>query len=246
MTLSSSASIGNTSITVLSVPLAIAKNTLLRIWDTSPTAGGHSDDVTVSADVSASGSPTVISLTGALFHNYAAGAKVFTDNFNEQGCDAAYTATTLMYPGVLQQAKLTLTNDGSVRDRVPPSLYLYMPSCTKVDTPSIPAYAHLGGDPCALNGPIFYVQETQSDFTTAVTCWYPSTATTCPTTGSLFDFWSNNGYTEPAFGLAMGNGPKQGATRYFVVATELPANASNTLQGEAATFQLGWYLQENP
>jgi hypothetical protein len=246
MTLSSSATVGASSITVASVPLAIAANTALRVWDTSPAAGGHSDDVTVSADVTMSGAPTVISLIGTLAHSYPAGASVFTNNFNEQGCDGVYPATTLDYPGVVQQAKYTLTNDGSIRSNTAPSLTFYMPSCTKVDTPSIPAYAHLGGDPCATNGAVFYIQETQSDFTTAVKCWYPSTTTTCPLTGSLFDFWSNQGYTAPAIGLTAGNGPNQGATRYFVIGTEEPTNASNTLQGESATFQLGWYLQQNP
>jgi hypothetical protein len=249
MTLSSAAVATNTSITVASVPAAIALGTALRVWDKSGAAGGHFDDVTVSANVSASGSPTVINLTGGLAHGYAAGTGVFTDNFNEQGCDAAYAATTLMYPGVLQKATFTLTNDGSIKSVTGPNLTFFMPSCTKVATPGVPGYANLGGDPCALNGAIFYVQETQSDFTTTDSthhCWYPSTANTCPITGSLFDFWSNQGYNDAVFGLPMGTGPNQGATRYFVVGTELPAAASNTLQGESATFRLGWYLQQNP
>jgi hypothetical protein len=244
MTLSATASSGTSTISVTSVPAAIAKNTALRVWDTSGAAGGNFDDVTVSADVAASGSPTSISLTGTLAHTYAAGTSVFTDNFNEQGCDGAYAATTLNYPGVLLKANYTLTNDGSIRPATSPSLTMYMPSCTKVDTPGIPAYAHLGGDPCALNGAIFYIQETQSDFTTAIKCWYPSTVTTCPLTGSLFNFWSTHGYTSAALGLGAGSGPSQGSTRYFVIGSELPSNASNTLQGESATFQLGWYLQQ--
>jgi hypothetical protein len=249
MTLSSTATAGNTSITVASVPAAIAAGAALRVWDKSGAAGGHFDDVTVLSNVNVSGSPTVINLVSGLANGYAAGTGVFTDNYNEQGCDAAYSATVLMYPGVVQKADFTLSNDGSLTSVTPPSVTFFMPSCTKVDTPGIPAYAHLGADPCALNGAIFYVQETQSDFTTTDAshhCWYPSIATVCPTTGSLFDFWSNQGYNDATFGLSLGNGPNRGGSRYFVVGTELPANASNLLQGESATFRLGWYLQQNP
>jgi hypothetical protein len=249
MTLSSSASSGNTSITVSSVPAVIALGTVLRLVDKSLTAGGHTEIVTVSANVGASGLPTVIPVVTGLVNNYAAGTNVFTDDYNEQGCDAIYsynsgTLTPLMYPGIVQTAHLTLTNDGSVAVK---DLSVWMPSCTKVDTPGIPAYAHLGADPCALNGPIFYIQETQSDFATTDSthhCWYPSTATTCPLTGSLNNFSTND--NSQVFSIDMGAGPMRtdsaAKTRYFVVGTEEPANASNLLQGEAATFTLSWYL----
>lgn len=249
MTLSSSATAGNTSITVSSVPAAITLGTVLRLDNTSLAAGGHTELVTVNSNVSASGSPTTIPVATGLVYSYAAGTNVFTDDYNEQGCDPVYsynsvTLAPLMYPGQLQTAHLTLTNDGSVDVN---DLTVWMPTCAKVDTPGIPAYAHLGADPCASGGPIFYIQETQSDFTTTNAthhCWYPSTATVCSLTGSLNDFSTND--NDQVFSIDLGSGPKRAGstapTRYFVIGTELPANASNLLQGEAATFTLSWYL----
>ncbi len=251
MALSSSASTGASSITVGSTPAAMPAGTQLLVYDTSPTAGGHSDLVRLTADVAASGSPVVMSITPNLTHSYASGAYVMTNNANEQGCDAMYATTVLNYPGVAQKAQITITNDGSIDAT---SMQLWMPiipgtsvSCQKVDTPGIPAYAHLAGDPCASSnvaggaGVIFYVQETQSDFTTPVKCWYPSTATTCPLTGSLADFAVNN--FDSADYVPMGSGPTHGNSRYFVVGTEFPTNASNTFQGESARFSLDWHLQ---
>lgn len=251
MTLSSAASSGASSITVGSTPAAMPAGTQLLVYDTSPTAGGHSDTVTLTANVAASGSPVVISITPNLTHSYASGAYVMTNNGNQQGCDGMYSTSVLNYPGVVQKAQITLTNDGSIDAT---SLWLWMPiipgtsvSCQKVDTPGIPAYAHLAGDPCASSnvasgaGVIFYVQETQSDFTTNVKCWYPSTATACPLTGSLADFAANN-YDSADF-ISMGSGPTHGNSRYFVVGTEFPTNASNTFQGESAQFSLDWHLQ---
>lgn len=251
MTLSSAALSGASSITVGSTPAAMPAGTQLLVYDTSPTAGGHSDLVSLTADVAASGSPVVMAITPNLTHSYASGAYVMTNNANQQGCDGMYSTAVLDYPGVVQTAQITLTNDGSIDAS---SLYLWMPiipgtsvSCQKVDTPGIPAYAHLGGDPCASSnvasgaGVIFYVQETQSNFTTALKCWYPSTATTCPLTGSLADFAANN-YDSADF-ISMGSGPTHGNSRYFVVGTEFPSNASNTFQGESARFSLDWHLQ---
>lgn len=251
MTLSSAASTGASSITVGSTPVAMPAGTQLLVYDTSPTAGGHSDAVTLTANVIASGSPVVMAITPNLTHTYASGAYVMTNNANEQGCDGMYSTSVLDYPGVVQKAQITLTNDGSIDAS---SVQLWMPiipgtsvSCQKVDTPGIPAYAHLAGDPCAStdvsggSGVIFYIQETQSNFTTAVKCWYPSTATTCPLTGSLADFATNN-YDSADF-ISMGTGPTHGNSRYFVIGTEFPSNASNTLQGESAQFSLDWHLQ---
>lgn len=251
MTLSSAASSGASSITVGSTPAAMPAGTQLLVYDTSPTAGGHSDAVTLTANVSASGSPVVMAITPNLTHSYASGSRVMTNNYNEQGCDGMYSTSVLNYPGVVQKANITLANDGSIDAT---SMQLWMPiipgtavSCQKVDTPGIPAYAHLGGDPCASSnvaagaGVIFYVQETQSNFTTPVQCWYPSTATTCPLTGSLADFALNN--FDSADFVSMGSGPTHGNSRYFVIGTEFPSNASNTFQGESAQFSLDWHLQ---
>lgn len=251
MTLSSSASSGASSITVRSTPVAMPAGTQLLVYDTSPTAGGHSDSVSLTADVSASGSPVVMSITPNLTHSYASGTYVMTNNVNAQGCDAMYTTSVLNYPGVLQKANIQITNDGTIDAT---TMTMWMPiipgtsvSCQEVDTPGIPAYAHLAGDPCASSnvasgaGVIFYVQETQSNYTTAVKCWYPSTATTCPLTGSLADFATNN--YDSADYLPVGSGPTHGNSRYFVVGTEFPSNASNTFQGESARFSLDWHLQ---
>lgn len=251
MTLSSAASTGASSITVGSTPVAMPAGTQLLVYDTSPTAGGHSDAVTLTSNIAASGSPVVMAITPNLTHSYASGTYVMTNNANEQGCDGMYSTSVLNYPGVVQKADIQVANDGSIDAT---SMQLWMPiipgtsvSCQKVDTPGIPAYAHLGGDPCASSnvaagaGVIFYVQETQSDYTTAVKCWYPSTATTCPLTGSLADFAANN-YDNADF-ISMGSGPTHGNSRYFVIGTEFPSNASNTFQGESAQFSLDWHLQ---
>jgi hypothetical protein len=212
----------------------------------------------------------VISLTAALAFNFAAGSKVFSNNFNEQGCDGTYSSSVLLYPGVLDKALITITDDGTwnVTDLTVwmPNIGVTSSGCQKVATPGIPAYANIGGDPCSStdftggSGVLFYIQETASDFSTPVTCWYPTVITTCLTSGAsagtLSDFGQN--WNTRLFGADMGAGPLrangkyQGETgasptgsnkRYFVIGTELPSNASNTLQGEAAQFSLDWHLQ---
>jgi hypothetical protein len=42
--------------------------------------------------------------------------------------------------------------------------------------------------------------------------------------------------------LDLGSGPTYGNSRYFVIGMRLPANASNTLQGQMAAFSLDWYI----
>jgi hypothetical protein len=73
-------------------------------------------------------------------------------------------------------------------------------------------------------------------------CWYPNTgSTTCSVSGStLYAFAAN--YNSSSSALNLGSGPVAAATRYFVIGMELPTNASNTLQGESATFPLTWHM----
>jgi hypothetical protein len=117
-----------------------------------------------------------------------------------------------------------------------------------------------GGDPCAASGVEFSIQEMDSTYTTNVQCWWPNTnvgSCGAGTYGSIASFISN-GYTaapglrlynflvqnpSPALTPPTGAGPPVVlAPRYFKITMEEPPNASNTLQGEAATFPFVWHV----
>jgi hypothetical protein len=150
-------------------------------------------------------------------------------------CDALMSSSTLMYPGALAQAKVTIANDGSLD---PSSLYVYMPSCTQASSPGAPSYTSGGANPCGVNGAQFYLQETDSSWN-ATKCWFPSGTTTCAlNANTLYGFsalYPNAGTT-----LDLGAGPTNGNSRHFIVGMELPAGASNSLQGQEALFSLTW------
>jgi hypothetical protein len=152
------------------------------------------------------------------------------------GCQALITSATQNYPGVpISPVSVQITNNGSIDAA---SLSVYMPSCTAAPTPGAPSPG--GGDPCAVNGAQFYLQETTSSGT-ATTCWFPAGPTTCVfNANSLRVFAVNLGTTSSA--LNLGPGPAHGQTRYFKVGMQLPATANNNLQGEAAVFALTWHI----
>jgi hypothetical protein len=151
-------------------------------------------------------------------------------------CQALLTSSTLNYPGVaIAPVNVTITNDGSLDAA---DLSVYMPSCTPGATPGAPSPG--GADPCATGGAEFYIQETTSSGT-PITCWFPSGTTTCAfAANALHVFASNVNSTTSA--LDLGGGPAHGQARYFQIGMELPAGASNALQGEEAVFGLTWHI----
>jgi hypothetical protein len=151
------------------------------------------------------------------------------------GCQPLFASSTENFPGAPRAAQVTIANNGSLDAS---DLTLFMPSCTSTTTPGAPAPG--GGNLCAAAGAQLYVQETTSAGT-PVTCWFPSAVGACPfAANSLFVFQANKQTLASA--LDLGAGPLHGSSRYFVIAMQLPANASNTLQGQAATFSLTWHV----
>lgn len=180
-------------------------------------------------------------------------------------CDQLFTDASLNFPGVPQTVNVTIKNTGSLEAR---TLEVWMPSCTKQTSTyvngtrvNVPVVG--SGDPCAANGVEFYIQEmTDNTFATAKQCWWPNTNATCGAFGSIASFISA-GYTaapglrlwtylvtHPSPALARADGtisdstisPAPPATRYFTIVMEEPPTASDTLQGEAATFPLTWHV----
>lgn len=149
-------------------------------------------------------------------------------------CDALFTSATQNYPGTPLTQRVTIANNGSLDAS---DLSVYMPSCANAVTTGAPTPG--GGNPCAAGGAQFYIQETDSSFV-ATTCRYPTVGTTCAfNTNGLFIFAANDNSTASA--LDLGAGPVHGQSRYFVIGLQLPASASNTLQGQAAQFGLTWH-----
>ena len=150
-------------------------------------------------------------------------------------CAALITSSTLNYPGTAAVVPLQITNNGSLDAA---SLSVYMPSCTPSATPGAPSPG--GANPCAANGAQFYIQETTSTGT-PTTCWFPSGAGACTIAASSLQIFAANVNTTSS-ALSLGSGPAHNQVRYFQIGLELPANASNSLQGEAAVFGLNWHL----
>jgi hypothetical protein len=174
----------------------------------------------------------VVNVTGTTCFSY--GGPASPSNVNTT-CEALFTSAAQNYPGTPVTAKITITNNGSLDAT---GLSVYMPSCTNGATPGAPTPG--GGNPCASGGAQFSIQETDSSWV-ATNCRFPSAAGACLfNASSLFVFASN--YTTTAGALALGVGPAHGQSRYFIVGMQLPSNASNTLQGQAAQFGLTWHL----
>jgi hypothetical protein len=151
-------------------------------------------------------------------------------------CQAVFTSATLNYPGTaITAAKITLTNNGSLDAS---DLTVFMPSCTNAVSPGAPAPG--GGNPCASAGAEIYIQETTSAWV-ATTCRFPAAAGACAFNASSLSVFNSN-YNAVTSSLDLGAGPVHGAARYFMIGMRLPANASNTLQGQAAQFGLTWHI----
>jgi len=173
--------------------------------------------------------------TGTACYSY--GGPSSPGNVNTS-CDAlfTYSAAAENYPGVPQTVKIAIRNDGSIGAS---DLGLFMPSCTPAATGDAPSPG--GGNPCAANGDELYVQETASDQTTPLVCWYPVTTQTCSFGASGLSTFASS-HADSAHVLDLGSGPAAQATRYFTIGIQLPTTASNTLQGEAAQFLLTWHM----
>jgi hypothetical protein len=173
-------------------------------------------------------------------------------------CSALVSAATANLPGNLTQVHVTLTNTGSTPGY---GLGVSMPGasagagCAESNSTS-PGAVIGGGHPCGATGDLFYIQEMQSDFSTPVNCWYPSSAgTTCAITsgGTLNGFsqsyyWGPSSLAAPKLDLGTDGTSRHGLdaqkSRYFVVGIQ--EGTDNTLQGVVATFSLLWHVDSAP
>jgi hypothetical protein len=169
--------------------------------------------------------------TNAACYSYGAGSSGNVNN----GCNALFTSATEMYPGTPITQKVTITNDGSIGGA---TLSVFMPSCTAGTTPGAPAPGT--GNPCASGGAQIYIQETNASFA-PTSCVFPTTSPTCSFTASTLAYLATVANTA-ASAYSLGAGPAPGASRYFLVGMQLPAGASNTLQGKMAQFGLTWHM----
>jgi hypothetical protein len=152
-------------------------------------------------------------------------------------CSALFTSGSQNYPGLPATAHVAISNTGSLGAS---DLSVYMPSCANTVTPGAPAPG--GANPCAAGGDQLYIEETDASYTEATsTCRYPAAAGPCSFAADTLDQFATFAST-PATALDLGRGPAAGVTRYFIVGMQLPSNASNTLQGQAAQFGLTWHI----
>lgn len=141
------------------------------------------------------------------------------------------------YPGQSTTTTVQVENSGSLAG----TLWLYAAnSCTPYE-------------PGICDAIEFYVEEVSSSGT-AISCYYPSTGTSCAFdtfsspagAGTLTDFTYNDYYDQPD-ALSLGS-IGAATTRYFKFGFELPAftntTVGNAYQGQTATFDLTWYLNQ--
>jgi hypothetical protein len=155
------------------------------------------------------------------------------------GCTALFTSATLIYPGASSTVNVTILNNGTLNSS---DLSVYMPSCTNVPTPGVTTPG--GGNPCAAGGAQFSIAEaTSSAFTpSTAACKFPTaSALPCSFTADTLNTFAT-GYFDAPSAFDLGTGPAAGASRYFIIGMQLPATASNTLQGQAAQFGLTWHI----
>jgi hypothetical protein len=161
-----------------------------------------------------------------------------TTNSNS-GCDAIFPSATLNYPGgTAVSVHVTITNEGSIKGS---TLAIYMPSCTAVSSPSAPTPG--GGSPCSTGGEMVTITETNSSWASP-SCVYPQTSGTCTFLANTLNSLATTKYDSSHMVTLGSGGIAAGASRYFIVAMELPSSAANNLQGEAADFNLTWNLSQ--
>lgn len=178
-----------------------------------------------------SGSLTLSNLVGS-----GSACLSYTSTTNSKSCDALFTSATLVYPGQSQTVHVTVQNTGSVAGS---NLSLYMPTCTSQTSPGAPSPG--GGNPCASGGDALTISETDSSFANP-TCVFPTSGGTCPVLAGTLSFMAGKNDTSHLFSL--NEGLAAGQTRYYTVTLQLPTDAANSLQGEAAQFDLTWLLSQ--
>jgi hypothetical protein len=185
--------------------------------------------------------------TGTTCISSASGAAT---NLNT-GCDPLYTASssTLMYPGHPVYADVTITDSGTIPAS---NIAFYLGSCSKTASPGVgtvtgaPTSAG-SGDPCASTGLQFFVAEaTDASFTLSTSkCRYPlSNNSPCTFLASTTSFLVANKF-DNTHTQNLGNATQAaGASRYFIVGLQYPANAATTYQGVEGVLKLGWILTQ--
>lgn len=166
---------------------------------------------------------------------------------NTVTCSPMFT-NAIEYPGSPQSIHLTVVNTGS---EAASALDMWMPSCSDGITTGSPVVG-LDGSACGLD--TFSIQETASDFSTPVACWWPARAAgSCPGAidGALGVFKANyNAYpgtklysytSTPAQAVALGIGSAN--ARYFVISVGVPADDNGSLQGRSALFPLQFHIE---
>ena len=131
---------------------------------------------------------------------------------------------------------VTIANNGSLDAS---DLSVYMPSCTKVATPGAPTPG--GGDPCAANGAQFYVQENELLVSPRSSAGPRGARAPASVHRELAQQHVRQRFLLIGSASASESGPAHNQTRYFIIGLQLPASASNTLQGQAAQFGLTWH-----
>jgi len=239
-----------------------------------------------SANVANSSSTGTLTFEDTVNQAVATTCKTVAGTGNVQGtCDLLFTAATLRYPGDIAYAKVQIKNTGSLDGA---DLELSMPTCQTSQTTGSGSYftpnvdlckaacdtTKLTSDPlykCTYNsvetgGTQMYIQETASNYTTAVKCLYPgpdnpdpvtptvaNAAVDCTTTDATHSPWivNSGGLLNRRACWDLGSGPLGNSTannsagtnsRYFVIAVRFPANADNRMQGNTWNFKLAWHL----
>jgi predicted ribosomally synthesized peptide with SipW-like signal peptide len=159
-----------------------------------------------------------------------------TDSNANAACTAAF-ALTAKKPGDSDtSAHLTLKNDGSI-DATAFKLYAAGACAAANDAETY----HGTGNPCTVVD--LYVQETASDFSTNVACFYPTgLGTNCAfnDTKTLSDFSATYLTGTPLSVGALTNG----ATRYFVLGVKMPSGTGNSMQGRQASIGFTWEIDQ--
>lgn len=186
--------------------------------------------------------------SGTTCYSYGAGVS------NSTNCSASdqqfITAATAAKPGVVYTAHVTITNTGSLPMT---DLKIWGTACADgngTDT-------HITGTASVCQNTEWYLQETDSSFSTNQVCQYGDDATNhvCDLTGtsyplSKFFGTAAGGHVGSANALLVSNADNGagtaetvavGASRYFVVGFTLPSTADNTYQNRTASFALTWH-----
>lgn len=187
--------------------------------------------------------------TGTTCYSYGAGV---SNSTSCTGSDQQFiTATTAAKPGAVYTAHVTITNAGSL-----PLSDLKVWG-TAACTDGNGSDGHITGTASVCQNTEWYVQETDSSFTTNQVCQYGDDTVNhvCDLTGTsypLSKFYgvAAGGHVTSANALLISNADNGtgtaetlavGASRYFVVGFTLPSTADNTYQNRTASFALTWH-----